>query len=121
LKQQIKEINNNLSNVNKEIISLKESNKSIDKKLDIVINKLQEQQEISQYQYRTQKLGSLHTLPQSQEFQIPQNQECEKYKQFRQTKTTASQFECESINLEKAAEIEEFDQEMDTEIHNQHR
>jgi septal ring factor EnvC (AmiA/AmiB activator) len=59
LKQQIKEINSNLSNVNKEIISLKETNKSIDKKIDIIINKLDKQQEISQYQYRTQKLGSL--------------------------------------------------------------
>jgi hypothetical protein len=43
------------------------------------------------------------------------------YTQYRPIKTTASQFECESINLEKAAEIEEFDQQMDTEIHDQHR
>jgi methyl-accepting chemotaxis protein len=62
LKQQIKEINSNLSNVNKEIISLKESNKSIDKKIDIIINKLDEQQEILQYQYKTQKLGSLQIV-----------------------------------------------------------
>jgi hypothetical protein len=109
LKQQIKEINDSLSNVNKEIISLKESNKSIDKKIDIIINKLEEQQEISQYQYRIQKLGSLHTVPQNQEFHQPQSQEREKYKQYHPIKTTASQFECESLNLEKAAEIEEFD------------
>jgi hypothetical protein len=110
-----------MSNVNKEIISLKETNKSIDKKIDIIIKKLDEQQEVSQYQFRTQKLGSLQTGPQNQDFLQPQNTRRNNYQEYRPLKTTASQFECESINLEKAAEIEEFDQEMDTEIHNQHR
>jgi septal ring factor EnvC (AmiA/AmiB activator) len=68
LKQQIKEINTNLSNVNKEIVSLKETNKSIDKKIDIIINKLDEQQEVSQYHFRTQKLGLLQTELQNHDF-----------------------------------------------------
>jgi hypothetical protein len=121
LKQQIKEINSNLSNVNKEIILLKETNKSIDKKIDIIINKLEEQQEISQYQYRTQKLGSLQTNLQNQQTSSSYNSPTKNYQTIRPIKNTASQYECESINLEKAAEIEAFNQEMDTEIHNQHR
>jgi septal ring factor EnvC (AmiA/AmiB activator) len=121
LKQQIKEINSNLSNVNKEIISLKETNKSIDKKINIIINKLEEQQEISQYQYRTQKLGSLQTDLQNQQTPHSYNSPTKNYQTIRPIKNTASQYECESINLEKVAEIEAFNQEMDTEIHDQHR
>jgi hypothetical protein len=122
LKQQIKEINNNLSNVNKEIISLKETNKSIDKKIDIIIKKLDVQQEESQYRFRMQKLGSLQTESQNQDFHQSQSiMGNNNYTQYHPIKTTASQFECESINLEKAAEIEEFDQQMNIEIHDQHR
>jgi hypothetical protein len=121
LKQQIHEINSNLSNINKDIISLKETNKSIDKKIDFLINKLDEQQEISQYQYRTQKLGSLQTDPQTQEIsQSYSPTRKNHHQQNRHIKTTASQYECESLSLEKAAEIEAFDQQMNTEIHDQH-
>jgi hypothetical protein len=102
LKQQIKEINANISNVNKEITSLKETNKSIDKKTDIIITKLEEQQEVSQYHFRTQKLGSLQTEPLNQDFHQSQNEIGKNYTQYRPVKTTASQFECESINLEKS-------------------
>jgi hypothetical protein len=120
LKRQIHEINSNLSNVNKEIISLKETNKSIDKKTDIIINKLNEQQEISQYQYRTQQLGSLQTNTQSQEFPQSFTPTRNNHQQKRPLKTSASQYECESISLEKAAEIEEFDEQMNTELNAQH-
>jgi hypothetical protein len=122
LKRQIHEINSNLSNVNKEIISLKETNKSIDKKTDIIINKLNEQQEISQYQYRTQQLGSLQTNLQTQKFSQSFTPTHNNRQQNRPMKTSASQYECESINLEKAAaEIEEFDQQMNIEIQDQNR
>jgi hypothetical protein len=120
LKHQISEINSNLFNVNKEIISLKETNKSIDKKIDIVIAKLNEQQEISQYQYRTQQLGSLQTGLQTQEIFQSYSPTRKVHQQNRHIKTLASQYECESLNLEKAAEIEAFDQQMNTEIHDQH-
>jgi hypothetical protein len=121
LKRQIHEINSNLTNVNKEIISLKETNKSIDKKTDIIINKLNEQQEISQYQYRTQQLGSLQRNTQSQEFHQSFTPTGNNHQQKRPMKTSASQYDCESISLEKAAEIQEFDQQMNTELQAQHQ